>query len=179
MNKLLVIIFCVIPGLILTVSAQDKKFENFNPEQKKYAQEISVFLLAKRNDFQNKSVFSDLQSNKAIAINPFGEVHDSSSYRGVPKPLGEQVRLDSLPKDKVYTISIKPDSASQKAVIYNEGKTLIYSWKAIVTIYAFGNLVRYPVARLETYIKHKGKWMMVAGSGTEINKKWRPTPVIP
>lgn len=179
MKKLLTVIVCVIPGLILTVSGQERKFENFNAEQKKYALEINQFLQAKRNDFQNKTIFSDLQSNKAIAINPFGEVHDSSSYRGVPRPLGEHVKLDSLPKDKVYTISITPDSASQKAVIYNEGKTLIYSWKAIVKMYAFGNLITYPVARLETYIKYKGKWMMVAGSGTEINRKWKPSPTTP
>jgi hypothetical protein len=177
MRKTFLLSLCTLLCCTTAVFSQEKKFASFDAEQKKYAQEIQAFLRAKRNDFQNKNIFSDLQSNKAVAINPLGEVHDSSGYRGVPQPLGDQVNIDSLPKDKLYTISIKPDSASQKAVVYNEGKTLVYSWKALVTMYAFGHLIKYNVARLETYIQHKGRWMMVAGSGTEVNPKWRPTPL--
>ena len=160
-----------------SIFAQEKKFENFNAEQTKYKKEINAFLEAKLNGHNNKDLFSDLQSNKSIAVNPMGEVHDSLTYKGVPKPLGDNTNLDSLPKDKVFTISIKTDPASQKAAVYNDGKTLVYNWRAIITSYVFGHLVKFNVTRLETYIKYNGKWMMVTGSGTEFNPKWRPTPV--
>lgn len=160
-----------------SIFGQEKKFENFNAEQKKYEKEIKSFLEAKLNEHNNKDLFSDLQSNYSIAINPMGEVHDSLTYKGAPKPLGEKTNLDSLPKDKVFTISIKTDPTSQKAVVYNEGRTLVYNWRAMITSYVFGHLVKFNVTRLETYIKYKGKWMMVCGSGTESNPKWRPTPL--
>lgn len=160
-----------------SIFGQEKKFENFDAEQKKYKKEIKSFLEAKLNDHNNNELFSDLQSNYSIAINPMGEVHDSLTYKAAPKPLGDNTNLDSLPKDKVFTISIKTEPASQKAVVYNEGKTLVYNWRAMITSYVFGHLVKFNVTRLETYIKYKGKWMMVCGSGTEFNPKWRPTPL--
>ena len=168
-----------ITGTILTLSstvfAQVKKFENFNGEQKKFEKEIKLFLETKLNDHKNTTLFSDLQSNKSLAINPLGEVHDSLNYEGAPKPLGDKVNLDTLKKDKVYSISIKTDPAFQRAVMYNNGNTLIYNWRAIVTSYVFGHLISFNVTRLETYIKYKGKWLMVCGSGTEANPKWHPT----
>jgi len=160
-----------------TALGQGRKFESFDAEQAKFAPDVQRFLAAKLAGRPNRDLFSDLQSNKSIAVNPMGESRDSLSYKGAPRPLGERVRLDSLRKDQVYTISIKTDPASQKAAVYNDGNTLVYNWRALITSYVFGHLVRFSVRRLETYIRYRGKWLMVAGSGTEINPQWHPTPL--
>lgn len=52
------------------------KFESFTTEQTKFKKDISKFLEAKLKDRSNKS-FSDLQSNKFIAVQPMGMVFDS------------------------------------------------------------------------------------------------------
>lgn len=49
---------------------QARKFENFDAEQKKYEKEEKQFLDAKLNNRNSREIFSDLQSNKSIAVNP-------------------------------------------------------------------------------------------------------------
>ena len=82
-----------------------------------------------------------------------------------------------LKQTKKSFVSFKIDSATQQAAMYNNGQTLIYNCIVKVTVYAFGNLMSFKVTRLETYIRYKGKWLMVAGSGTEFKPGWSPTPV--
>lgn len=153
---------------------QKLKFENFTPEQTKFKKEINKFLEAKLKDPSNKELFSDLQSNKFIAVQPMGIVMDSS-YAG-PKGESKKVDISTLRKDSVYFISFDTDPKSQQAVVYNNGQTLIYNCIVKVTVYAFGNLMSFKVTRLETYIRHKSKWLMVSGGGTEFKPSWQPTP---
>ena len=175
--KKTVLLFAILLGLTISDSSfgQGLKFESFTAEQTKFKKDISKFLEAKLKDPSNKTLFSDLQSNKFIAVQPMGIVMDSS-YGG---PQGESKNADisTLRKDSVYFISFDIDPKSQQAVVYNNGQTLIYNFIVKVTVYAFGNLTSFKVTRLETYIRNRNKWLMVAGSGTENNPSWRPTPV--
>ena len=157
-----------------TTFGQKLKFESFTAEQMKFKKDILTFLEAKLKDQNNKS-FSDLQSSKFIAVQPMGTVYDSS-YEG-PHAESKNVDTSTLRKDSVYFVSFATDPKSQQAVVYNDGQTLIYNCIVKVTVYAFGNLMSFKVTRLETYIRHKSKWLMVSGSGTEYKPTWQPTPV--
>jgi hypothetical protein len=171
------LLFAVFFGLTVSTSTfgQSLKFVSFTAEQTKFKKDISNFLEAKLNNPKDKALFSDLQSNKFIAVQPMGTVHDSS-YGG---PKGEKKGEDitTLRKDSIYFISFDTDPKSQQAVVYNNGQTLIYNGIVKVTVYTFGNLMSFKVTRLETYIRHKSKWLMVSGSGTEYKPTWQPTPV--
>ena len=176
MKKTILLLATVIVCTIANTSfAQHLKFENFTPEQIKFKKDIAVFLDAKLKGMYNKDLFSDLQSNKFIAVQPMGIVMDSS-YGG-PMEETKDIDIKMLRKDSVYFISFKTDPNSQQAVVYHNGQTLIYNCIVKVTVYAFGNLMSFNVTRLETYIKHRNKWLMVAGSGTELKPSWQPTPV--
>ena len=170
---LFVVLFCL--TISNTLLGQELKFENFTPEQTKYKKDIAKFLDAKLKDTGYGDLFSDLQSNKFIAVQPMGIVMDSS-YAG-PQGESKDVDINTLSKDAVHFISFKTDPKTQQAVVYNNGQTLIYNYLVKVTVYAFGNLMSFNVTRLETYIRNKNKWLMVAGSGTEFNPDWKPTPV--
>ena len=172
-SLLLVIIFSLTISKI--IFGQGLKFENFTSEQTKFQKDISKFLEAKLKDPSSRALFSDLQSNKFIAVQPMGIVMDSS-YGG-PQGENKKVDISTLRKDTVYFISFDIDPKSQQAVVYNNGQTLIYNSIVKVTVYAFGNLTSFRVTRLETYIRNRNKWLMVAGSGTENNPSWKPTPV--
>ena len=171
------LLFAILFSLTISnsVFGQTLKFENFTPEQTKFKKDITKFLDAKLKDQNNKDLFSDLQSNKFIAVQPMGMVMDSS-YAG-PQRESKDVDIKTLSKDAVHFISFKTDPKTQQAVVYNNGQTLIYNCIVKVTVYAFGNLMSFNVTRLETYIRNKNKWLMVAGSGTEAKPSWQPTPV--
>ena len=171
------LLFAAFFSLTISTSTfgQRFKFESFTTEQIKFKKDISEFLDAKLKDTGNGTLFSDLQSNKFIAVQPMGIVMDSS-YGG-PQGENKNVDLATLRKDSVYFISFDTDPKTQQAVVYNNGQTLIYNCIVKVTVYAFGNLMSFKVTRLETYIKNRNKWLMVAGSGTEFKPDWSPTPV--
>ena len=170
------LLFSVLFGLTISNIAigQTLKFENFTAEQTKFQKDITKFLDAKLKDPGNKDLFSGLQSNKFIAVQPMGMVMDSS-YAG-PQGESKEVDIKTLSKDAVHFISFKTDPKTQQAVVYNNGQTLIYNCIVKVTVYAFGNLMSFNVTRLETYIRNRNKWLMVAGSGTEFKPNWQPTP---
>jgi len=127
---------------------------DFTAEQHKYKKEIDGFLRM-RHGRDSANCCYDI-SNYMITVAPFGVVLDSASFVS-PRFTGDSIPLDTLPKDSIVFRSQRVVPGSEKVVIYNNGNTLIYGYTKHLSVY--GKLMEGDEIKLETYIKHEGKWI--------------------
>lgn len=139
---------------------------DFTSEQQKYKKDIEDFL-GRRHGHDSANFCYDI-SNYMITVDPFGGVYDSAKFT-TAKFIGEEVPLTSLSSDSIYFRSQKIVPGSETIAVYNEGRTLIYSYVKHNLVYGYGNALEGDERKLEVYVKHNGKWIWVANGGTNVS----------